>query len=237
MTDMLYRASDLLYLQWQSQAKLWDKTNNLRHIGIQTIANFDTLAVLRELCSENTAYGACSWDANTFAGTEILGTPNGRWVGYMLMSHVEDLGPLTISNVKAFTAGFSANGNWNLVFELKPYESSVPPAPRDLRDISPQVGNLLGNLEPLQISPSAIARNSTTSEHHLQNFIKRQKTPEQALCTGQQLLDRLKTQTGLTPSQFNNPAVMGPPEWKCFTSERDPPDGWSKLAARSPVDN
>lgn len=96
--------SDVVFLTWQKVAG--DKIKGFKYIIRHQIINLDTLAVLREVLQRRgeqlKAWPGVKISMPDKDALAILGTPNGRGVGWILIQHKLQLGPKNIKDVTIF---------------------------------------------------------------------------------------------------------------------------------------
>jgi hypothetical protein len=94
--------------------------------------NEATWNALDVACPGGNEWPGCifDWETNPRAASALLGTPNGRFVGWMLLQHPNELPRKTILKVRSFIAGTGIGrhgGMWNFLFEIGSLPE--PPAP------------------------------------------------------------------------------------------------------------
>ena len=132
----------------------------------------------------------------------------------MLLNRPNELPRRTIKSIRLFQsdADFGISGpQWSLLFELGTLDET---AKRDAVNASEGVSTSLSG-----------------PEQHNSALKKRDKSPEQCVCTGHGVMQRITTRTDLTPSAFQDYSVLTAPTWRIIRGERDPPEGWSKDCA------
>ncbi|TGO32679.1 hypothetical protein BHYA_0296g00020 [Botrytis hyacinthi] len=107
-TTTLQTWSDMTYLTWHEECtETSTPLKNLKHIIRSHITNLETILVITEILEEEEI--TCPLDGLTVNindskgyGAALLGTPNGKGIGWLLAQYKKQLGNAKIASVKIF---------------------------------------------------------------------------------------------------------------------------------------
>jgi hypothetical protein len=99
----LQKWSDVAFLQWKRYAPV---VSDLQYVLRHKVMNETTESVMQSINAANgsttLAWPGASYDATSFEGQALLGTPNGSGVAYMLIQHKCELGHKVVDKIIVF---------------------------------------------------------------------------------------------------------------------------------------
>jgi hypothetical protein len=131
------RLSDILFVEWQDQAKRFNlDVKELKWVLRYDIRNDMTRSVIyavswrqpkeeQSLLWPGIIVPGCSDD-----GKALLGTPNGVGVGWLLASHKKQLGQKTIESVRIWVTIKNNVETFNALFKIMPVSEAGPSCQR-----------------------------------------------------------------------------------------------------------